>query len=343
MRYSKAILDVLDGNFARFDQMFCNQADGIGILKEASRNRVLYAFCDKLIKNRSGSIGPFLEETVRRVLADGDLWQLKLRNTLLFINSFFSQHNVPYLVVKTYRSIPYVTFDVDVLVHPSDFTFVYSKLKEIGELGKHPGKQTKKQVNFFASNQLTVDLHENFSWQGSTYLDDSFAWMNTRKQEIAGVVCPIPSAEVETILEAAHLLFERRYITLLDYIYLRRMSEKPLDGQAIHKQVQCHGWDDAFTSLLATVNEINYFFEGTELNPALLARNGELSVKEFDMPYFLSPLAVVKIFYEKYRKQDYFPKFDFLYYFFTLTRYHISGKRRYPYYIEWFSPEKIRL
>lgn len=342
MRYSKIILDVIDGNFTSFDQRFSNRADGIGILKEASRNRVLYAFCDKLMKSRSGAMHPFLEENIRKILVNGEQWQSKLRNTLTFVNSFFPQHDIPFLVVKTYRSIPYVTFDVDVLVHPSDFGFVSSKLKEIGELGKHPGKQTKKQVNFFASNQLTVDLHENFSWQGSTYLDDSFAWLNTRKQEIAGVAVPIPSAEVEYLLEAAHLLFERRYITLLDYVYLRRMSQKPLDTQAILKQVQCHGWDNAFTSLMATVNEINYFFEGNELNPAF-ARNGELSIKEFDMPYFLSPLAVVKVFYEKYRKQEYFPKFDFLYYFFTLTRYHISGKRRYPYYIEWFSPERIKL
>jgi len=339
MRYSKAILDGLNGDFQTYKEMVRNRAGGIAVLREASRNRVLYAFCESLVNTQGQSFDSHLKRSVEEILSIGNLWQSKLRQTLLFVNSFFLQHNVPYLVVKTYRSIPYVTFDVDVLVHPSDFTFISAKLKELGELGKHPGKQTKKQINFFTSNQLTVDMHENFSWQGSTYLDGSFAWMNTRKQEIAGVICPISSAEVEFLLEGAHLLFERRYITLLDYIYLRRMSEGPLNTQLLLEQVKNHGWDYAFVSLVAIVNSINHYFEGSDLNFRLPgSRASECSRKEFDMPYFLSPLFVTKIFYEKYQKKGYFPKFDFFYYFFTLIRYYISGRRRYPYYIEWFQP-----
>jgi len=345
MYLSKIIVDSLEGNFRTFDKTTFNRKDNLKILKKASQNRVLYAFCDKLIKERGHLLHPKLEESMHRIVAWGESWQSKLRQTLLFINSFFSEQNVPYLVVKTYRSIPYVTYDVDVLVNPLDFIALTSKLKQLGELGKHPGKQTKKQVNFFASNLLTIDLHEDFSWQGSSYLDESIAWTNTRKQDITGVSCPIPSLEVEFLLEAAHLLFERRYITLLDYIYLYRMSRKALDKHLLLKQVQTHGWDEAFISLVAIINMINSFFHNSEHDLLFHGyhSNIQISGDRFDVPYFLSPLLVSKVFHEKYRKKGYFAKWDYLYYLFTFSRYYITGKRRYPYYIEWAPLKLIKI
>lgn len=345
MSLSKAIVDSLDGNFQTLEETVSNRKDCLKILKKASQNRVLYAFCDYMVKEQNHCLPLKLKEDIHKIVAWGESWQSKLRRTLLFINSFFPEQNIPYLIVKTYRSIPYVTYDVDVLVNPSDFTVLKSKLKHVGNLGKHPGKQTKKQVNFFGSNLLTIDLHEDFSWQGASYMDESIAWRSPRKQEIAGVTCPIPNLEVEFLLEAAHLLFERRYITLLDYIFLCRMSREYLDKHLLLEQVQTHGWGDAFLALVSIVNSVDSFFHDSEHNFRfqLLPSTLQFGDNVCDMPYFLSPLLISKVFYEKFRKKGHFPKWDYLYYLFTLSRYYVTGKRRYPYYREWAPLELIRM
>lgn len=273
-------------------------------LKQASNNRVLYYYLKNI--NKKGA---------KKILRNGEKRINKLKKTLVFINKIFKKNKLKFLVVKTYKFISYVTFDVDLLVKPKDFEKTKQVLRKNGcKIEKHPGKQTFKQANCRKKGFLNIDLHTGFSWQGVTYLDDKLLWKNPQKVRMQGVLTNIPNATVEFLLNAAHVLSERRFITILDYLFFVQ-SLKKTNLKLMLSQTKKHYWDTSFKRLLRIIKQLSY---------------------NSKFPYFLPTSFVINIFWERFRKTGYFPKFDFAYYFFTMLRYYLSGKKRMPFYRDWY-------
>lgn len=321
------------------------------LLRKASKNRVLYAISKNLLPDCNEAPIPLKQKLVE-ISRLGDLWLTKLCNTLEFIEEHFSMLDVDYLIVKTNRSLPYITYDVDVLVHQSDFNDVVKFLSRFGKVDTHPRKQKEYQKNIFVENILTIDLHMDFSWEGSKYVSNRFVWGVRRKDKIVGVFCPTPSFETELLLNMAHVLFERRYLTLLDFLYIRDIAQRVQDWKTIFDQLKMHRWLKPFLSLALVVNEINrQLGRGVVFDESLLREeSGEPFSPQFwcksdsiDLPYFLSTSLVLDVYWGRMCERSSFPLWDIGYYFFMTARYYLSGKRRLPYYLCWFPLERLEL
>lgn len=323
---------------AGIENLPAGSAFWLDILKAASRNRVLYCFALELKKRYGPGLPGAIPERLADIITAGDKWQQRLKHTLLFIKERFAGAGIPFLAVKTRRSIPYVTYDVDILVRQEDYPRVSSTLQGEGEFCRHPGKQSRSQMNFFGSQLLTIDIHKDFSWQGFSYLDKDAPWQGIVSSRIAGADVFIPSAEIEFLLYAAHIIYERRHITLLDLNNLVALSKEIKDAQALLRQVRKFGWQSSFIRLLSLMNGLTrqiYPFFKDEFNFVPLPR-AEIRAR-FQMPYFLSPVTVAGFFREKIMFDRRIPFWDIAYYIFATARYYLGGRRQFPYYRQWYT------
>ena len=152
------------------------------LLRKALNNRVLYQLA--------------LEDDLVEIRISGDTWVKKLKDTLLLVREVLG--NTPYLVVRTYKYIPYVTFDVDLFLDGENFEMVIGKFVEVGcsesshdsSLG---GRLKGQQRNIKKEGLLTIDLHRNFTWQKRQFLDTELLFKNCRKRKVAGVYILISS------------------------------------------------------------------------------------------------------------------------------------------------------
>ena len=291
-----------------------NRKDWVRFLKLCSGNRVLYQVAKTLVetghptslKLRGTSAPSLLQEIIKTA-------EEKIRKTQKTLD--FVKENLPNSVlVKTYKFVPYITYDLDILVPAK-------KQLEGFRKERHPGKQDKYQKNYFRKDMLRIDLHEDFYWQGFKFVDVERVFENTQVVEYFGRKVRIPSYTFEFLINCAHILFEKRYITLQDFHYLTKLvDEEKVDWDVVEKQTEKYGWSLALGLLLKEVKEVE---EG------------------ISFPIFLSIGQIARIYWEKCRFDRRLPFIDILYYAFARTRGRLGIKTRYPYYLHWFAFEKL--
>jgi len=184
----------------------------------------------------------------------------------------------------------------------------------------HPGKQDKFQKNYLRDDLLRIDLHEDFYWQGFEFVDVGKIFEYVQTVEYFGREVRIPNYTFEFLLNCAHILFEKRYITFQDFWYLQKLlKEEKVDFGLVKKQTEKYGWSSALGLLLKELKEIE---DGAGKGPPF--------------PVFLSARKITKIYREKCWFEKKIPLFDIFYYTFARTRGRLGIKTRYPYYLHWF-------
>jgi hypothetical protein len=315
------------------------------VLRRASFNRVEYIFALKLLNNRAILKSDNLTNTLHELISESAVYLERLSATLKFISTIFSNEEIPFLIVKTNKGIPYVTQDVDVLVKLSDFAKAEDLLKQAK--GKRERDANKHQSSMFLPGLLRIDLHKGFFWQGSSYLDASVPWEDIRYENVSGVRCPIPSVHVELLLTIAHTVGERLHIPYLEFMFVRN-SSKEANWTTIINQAEKYSWRKSMFRFISIVNLLNRKLYPSEKKPLidlqpnvanLLPRvnvHGSLS-----MPYMYPLQYTMEIFLERkpcMKINDLISNLG--YYLFATARYHYSGRLRVPIYNHWFNFDK---
>ncbi|MDP8265634.1 MAG: nucleotidyltransferase family protein [Candidatus Aceula meridiana] len=314
------------------------------LLVQASHNRVLYAFVNKLWDLRELLPEQYIH-TLEDVRKEGERNLKALRNTLLLLEETFKRENIDYLIVKTFKYLDYVTFDVDFLVRYQDFQKAIEILKKNNIIIKpHPNPKTQglHQRNCFKSGYLKMDLHRKFFWLGVDHVDSDFLWKDTTCRDIAGIKCPVPSLEVDFLLHNKQLVYERRYITLLDFLAVKWANDEGLNWNDIAKQVVEHRWDDTFFVLLNWLNYLHReIFHENMVDPDKHFYNKKYTINErqLRLPFHYPVKDVMKVFSEIVTKNKHLPSREFAYYFFTTGRY--LATHRLPFYDHWYDFNKI--
>ena len=304
-------------------------------LKLASNNRVLYALLDKLLQEKLYRNKVELIE-LKKI---GDEYQNKLRKTIIFIRKKLDKAEIPFLVAKTYRPLEYVTVDVDILTKRGDFEHVKQVLSAVDAEIREC--YSKKQVDIIVPGLLRIDLHKGFFWQKSTFLDEELPWKRVSFKQIAGVTVPIPNLETEVILMLLNLLYERMYIPLLEYLFLRYTSQK-VDWNVIWEQAKRYRWNQALTIILKKFNLINQ-----PLYSEPLLRDGKILTRDIkcnkliDLPWIFSFRDIGVIFRERLIKRQSLALKDLAYFVFSKTRFHFTQKERVPIYGHWFDFNRL--
>jgi len=290
------------------------------ILKKASENRILYELCTK---GKKAGIFKSVSK-IDQIIKEGDFYLERLKATLKYINEEFTADK---LVVKTNKIRRYITYDVDLLVRNPEFFFNKLQIKA------HPQGNIRKQTNLIGKDLLTIDLHCGFHWQGSEYLDLNTVWSHPRKVLIQGVTVLTPSREAEILINLAHFLFERRYLTILEFWYFFDEFKKGLDLKYIFDQAKNYQWMESLQMALAAMETLarEYLGERGVFSNKILLRSC------IYFPFFFTLSEGMNIYREKFIKKREIPIYDISYYFFSTFRYYLSGKKIFPYYREWYS------
>ena len=345
---TKLVIDIVTSSRERNSfNWSIEEKDWIRLLKRASQNRVLYLFAHELIKLLEAKHQSSFIEKLFQINNQGEIRLRRLDDTLGFVSTELEKHEVPYLVIKTDKYIPYVTFDVDILVKEKDFEAVQRLFSTKGAkilphhslLGRKPGKQ----VNCLKPGLLNIDIHTEVTWQGSDYVEPNLFWKNTRCLARRGVTFEVPSLEVEFLVNCAEILFERFYFHLQHLLSLREFCHQAMDWELIFEQTSRYGWKGAFAELLLLLEGSSAQLLKSE--PTLLAfevkaralqvtGRKELPKAEV-LPILFSLARVCTIFLERMRTRKHFDPICFSYWCYTRMRYLVTGGRRLPLYQDW--------
>ncbi len=268
------------------------------------------------------------------VIEVGETWIEKLKKTIDFIQKNLGR-SFEYSITRTYKYVPFVTFDVDLFSPESDFKKVVKRFKELGckilsHDGSLGGRIAGAQVNVKKKSLLTIDYHQNFTWQKRKFLDIELL-KDYRMKNIAGINSKVPSAEVEFLLCMADIGHERYNVTLLDLVWLKGLSEEIKDWDLIFDQTRKYGWHRTFRLVASRINGMSLDVYNKVLIPDIKAK-----MQGYSLPYFV-PLWICWISYlENILANGQLPFTSFAYLHYCRLRYYLSGRKRMPYYDDWF-------
>lgn len=336
---SKIVVGIFFSRSGTVEDIFGGKVDWLSLLRRASHNRVLYAFARKLLREEH-QLTSRQRADLEKVVAVGEEKLESFRRTIRFLNSTLSTADIPFLVVKTFKFLDYVTFDIDVLVPYDQFQAAQNALAKAGCLIlPHPRKQGLHQRNCRKDGLLNIDLHRKFFWQGLEHIDLDFVWAAPERRVVNGIECLCPALGVDFLLHNKQLVYERYYITLLDFLAIKYAYEqRDLDLSAIERQVIKYGWKSSYQTLLGHLNRIHTAFFGAELFEKVPSEGRGPVALPYVYPYreVWTQLKEISRFHRKV------PLFDLAYYHWAWGRYYLSGGRHLPYYQHWFDFDLLK-
>jgi hypothetical protein len=125
-----------------------------------------------------------------------------------------------------------------------------------------------------------LHLHRAISWNGVEYVNLATVWRRHRLMDVGAIQVPVPSFEDEVLIMAAHAIFENKYITLKELVYLQWLAEHQLDWGYVVRSAESLFWREALDIFLSTA--------------LVLAKALNLVIKvEIDLP---SPQSAPRLF-----------------------------------------------
>lgn len=202
-----------------------------------------------------------------------------LQRTLDFVEEFTNEAGVEWLLFKSYMPFPHVpTYDVDILIRPSDRSRLLAHLESRGipyceeELDK---------INIRLPNLYPVSIHFGATWEGINYVSTKTLWRDIRNLVWHGYSVKVPGYSAELLTHAAHIFFELSFIRLSDAVYLSELMKRDIDWRSLLYETERYNWRTAFVLVIHLIRRITC--------------NSEVKVK---LPHPISYGQVVKIFLE---------------------------------------------
>ncbi|MEM2842022.1 MAG: nucleotidyltransferase family protein [Thermoproteota archaeon] len=317
------ILYCIDEKYRRsHSDPFCKlkdeEVDWGKVLSIAEKNKLSYSFSQRIVKERC-----LFNSRLYEALVKGRENISKLRRTLNFIFALFEQLGRELIIIKLYKGLPYITYDVDVLVREEDFQDIAQTLERQGmvNLAEVTRFKAVKSLQyrryegvFWKNGLLQIELYTDFSWAGLPSLDSSVVWESPRRVDIHGIKCPIPSREADILLLLNHALFKDGNITLLDFLYINSLLKKNVNFSELFHEAEKYGWGNSLLALISTLRNTYQIIYQSEPMPS--------NIKfPYAVPLSLISHSVWKLLFTSMTRRDRIHPFTLLGYglFFGLT------------------------
>ena len=220
----------------------------------------------KLYKHSYEMFGKFIERCV------------KYGYSVFTIKSFlpfpYADSNIDFVVVQPQNQDVYITVLNDL---------GYKRFRSLADI-REPNKQMYT-YRIEDSNYPKLHLHKSLSWNGITYLNKIQVWDRHRYIRINGLSIPIPSAEDELLIMAAHAVFENKYISLGELLHLINLLESSLDWDYILRVAEENSWITGLRLFLSITSRM-----GEELGYTIGINQDlvdKLKVGRLDFPFML--------------------------------------------------------
>ncbi|MAF36423.1 hypothetical protein CL622_04895 [archaeon] len=170
-----------------------------------------------------------------------------LQLTLLDLNKVFSILKQLYVLTRYNSEKKSLPMDLDVLASVKYFKDAQNLLETKGykayshdtSLG---GRIKCSQVNLVKDGRIKIDLHQDFTWRKTRYLDLGLIWSNLEEQTLAGVKIKTPKSELDTFIIIINIIFEKTYLTKDDFNYIKTYVSNVLSDPIFEKESEKYGW-----------------------------------------------------------------------------------------------------
>jgi len=258
------ILYFIDDNFRKVDEFKVTKSDldtldWTELFKLARKNKVLYFLSDKLL-NEFSSVE---NANLKKIITEGEKCFRQFRETIKLIYTIFNKEKIDFLTVKTFKDIPHITQDIDVIIRYDDHRRAAEALKKNGlsEVGTNFSKLISRldfdTAHYGGQGLLNIDIYSGMPWHEAPTMDDAFLWSRPQAVESHGISYDIPNPEANFLSMIANNVFTNPYITLLDFLYLNSLMKSNLNFDIINGQVNKYGWAEAFSKIVSELKKIS--------------------------------------------------------------------------------------
>lgn len=244
--------------------------DSEKLLRVARVNKVSYSFSKKFLE-----LCPDLaNQEIKSNVNEEESHLTKLRNTLKFVTSLFSNEGIDFLIIKQFKDLPYKTQDVDICVR--DFQRVLRILKDKGTLkinNSFTNVTFKLHLGFphyQIKGLLDLDIYRDIPWLGFKCFDEEFLWMDPRSVNLYGTKCPIPNYNADFLSILSSSLFTGGRLNLLDFLYINSLLKKNLNFDELLQQTGKYGWDLPFTKLVSLMGILHQIIYQSDYLPKFI-------------------------------------------------------------------------
>ncbi len=282
MEYSKFILSEIDNEYNGLVNN-CDEYNEHDLFRCGMNNKILYSFSHFYLNNHSLDSK---KDKFSVVAQEGSKWLDRFNRTLDILSDYLGNQN--FVVIKTFKDPLDVTFDIDIVLK-NDLSESISNLAKDNNFNI---EEIEGGTELIPDNDdfLVIDVYKDFSFENKNFTSLDFILKNTRKHEYLGKTYCIPSKESELLLYISQINFQNRFITLHDFIQIKRTVSKSIDWQLLLSEIDKYGWKNNFLDTLTIVNGLYLDLYNEKLNVPIKS-NKKFKSK---FPVFLSHYSILK-------------------------------------------------
>jgi hypothetical protein len=227
------------------------------VLQLAMKNKVSYCFAKRVLEEQ-----PNISGKLKAIVELGEKNFAKVKETLTFATSLFTETDLDFLVIKSLKSIPSITEDIDFIMKERNYKLAAYALENSGAI-KTDGRFINVILNlrlgvpdYKFKELLKLDLYKTVPYPGLKCFDEEFLWKNPRYAEICGVRCLIPSPEADLLIVVASTFFADAKFTMLDFLHINSLLKNNLNLEEVLEQTRKYGWSTQFLQLISKLQSM---------------------------------------------------------------------------------------
>lgn len=232
-----------------------------------------------------------------------------LKLTLGDLNAALEKNKIKFLLTR-FNELS--VSDLDILVDSKDFNSAISLMRNLGyKIQSHDhalgGRKKGSQVNLAKPQRVQVDLHKDFTWRKTNYVDLDILWEENISKNVEDINVRQPKTEKDLFLILINIIFEKTYITRADWESLSKILPNILGREEFDKQATKYHWEKTW----------NHF------------KSWMLKSHKTKFPIFLPITLVFYSYWEKLIGNRHIDLRSLLYYIFFRARYLLVQKLPY--------------
>jgi len=247
----KILLAVIDSEYPNnipVEEMLSNKKLVKKAIKLARKNGLYYYFISKL-----------KEQNVALSFLGKEHWSeeekvlLKLKETIALLNDVSREYGIFYILIKDCNSVPHIPRDIDIFVRAEEKEDIIKALENYGMRCEH---SDNIETTLLGESYLPIDIYTKIIYFGNEFLNEDFLFNSVEEKEIFGIKYPGLNNEAEFMLTLLHSLFGHRYLTLLDFLHLKKIKDSKLSIKFCKNYAKNMNWGGVFTLALERLNLI---------------------------------------------------------------------------------------
>jgi hypothetical protein len=226
-----------------FDYSKIDQPQIEKLMVYAEKNGLKYLLVNILINNfKNSSILPTIESERALEIKKSE----KFKESLHFLTTLTTEHNIPYILVKSFDSFDHIPNDIDIFIKNED------RIRLIDLLSRHDMTcqqssvtETKLQGKF-----MNTDLYTRINYLGLDFVENDLLWKSVIDKQFSGEMYKGLNPAADLLMLIPHSLFGHRRMTLLDFLHFMTLK-KHADIEYCREYAIKQGWGYIFESFMA--------------------------------------------------------------------------------------------